>query len=81
MKPTKTQRLLRVYLQLSKKTISYLLRAHFLAAEKGIGQHPCWAGGFSADEGICSQPCAACEPFYGESIWARGTLRREKKDA
>jgi hypothetical protein len=70
LKETKIQKILLVYLRVSKKLIEFLTRKHGELAMKGYEQHSCWAGGFSQDEGIVSQPCDACDPFYAEEDWA-----------
>lgn len=80
LKATKTQRALSVYLSASRALILWLLRNHRQAAEIGYTRHPCWAGGFSENEGIVSQPCDACDPFSEEEQWALALLKKDLEE-
>ena len=76
-KARKWQKVVACYLHVSKKLILFLLKCHESVAEFGVTRHPCWAGGFSMDEGVCSQPCSVCDPLNSEEGWAN-KLRRVK---
>lgn len=61
---TRKQKFLLWLLPKLKWLIQYLIDLHRYLSNKGIEEHPCWAGGFRADEGVVPQPCDVCEPFY-----------------
>ena len=77
-KATRWQRVVKLYLSLSKKIILFLLTQHGRIAEFGVTRHPCWAGGFSEEEGICSQPCSVCDPLNREEVWAHRLMRTKQ---
>ena len=67
-KETLKQRAARAYLVRSRALIIGLLKLHHKVANVGIEEHPCWAGGFGPN-GIESQPCKVCDPFYQDHSW------------
>lgn len=63
---TNKQRFFKLCLSNSKRILEKIISLHLKLASLGYLQHPCWAGGFSKDEGVVSQPCNVCDFFYAE---------------